>query len=57
MTQVSFDERLPSRTGRRLGADHFMVGAVRAPRLGWHFTLADEPHPDTYFDFPIDEDL
>lgn len=19
----------------------------------WHYTLADEPHPDTYFDFPI----
>lgn len=19
----------------------------------WHFTLADEPHPDTYFDFPV----
>ena len=19
----------------------------------WHFTLKDEPHPDTYFDFPI----
>jgi D-alanyl-D-alanine dipeptidase len=19
----------------------------------WHFTLAKEPHPDTYFDFPI----
>jgi D-alanyl-D-alanine dipeptidase len=24
----------------------------------WHFTLADEPYPDTYFDFPVmaDED-
>lgn len=20
----------------------------------WHFRLADEPHPDTYFDFPIE---
>ena len=19
----------------------------------WHFTLADEPFPDTYFDFPV----
>jgi D-alanyl-D-alanine dipeptidase len=19
----------------------------------WHYTLADEPYPDTYFDFPI----
>jgi len=23
----------------------------------WHFTLADEPFPDTYFDFSISEDL
>jgi D-alanyl-D-alanine dipeptidase len=20
----------------------------------WHYTLKDEPYPDTYFDFPID---
>ena len=19
----------------------------------WHFTLAEEPYPDTYFDFPV----
>jgi zinc D-Ala-D-Ala dipeptidase len=19
----------------------------------WHFTLRNEPHPDTYFDFPV----
>ncbi|MBR2560499.1 MAG: peptidase M15, partial [Firmicutes bacterium] len=19
----------------------------------WHFTLEDEPYPDTYFDFPV----
>ena len=22
----------------------------------WHFTLADEPYPDTYFTFPVSED-
>lgn len=22
----------------------------------WHFTLADEPYPDTYFEFPVSED-
>ena len=22
----------------------------------WHFTLADEPYPDTYFTFPINSD-
>ena len=21
----------------------------------WHFTLANEPYPDTYFDFPVRE--
>jgi D-alanyl-D-alanine dipeptidase len=20
----------------------------------WHFTLVDEPYPDTYFDFPVE---
>ena len=20
----------------------------------WHFTLENEPYPDTYFDFPVD---
>jgi zinc D-Ala-D-Ala dipeptidase len=23
------------------------------PREWWHFTLAHEPFPDTYFDFPV----
>ena len=22
----------------------------------WHFTLNDEPYPDTYFDFPVSGD-
>jgi len=22
----------------------------------WHFTLADEPYPDTYFTFPVNSD-
>ncbi len=22
----------------------------------WHFTLRDEPYPDTYFDFPVTMD-
>ena len=22
----------------------------------WHFTLRDEPYPDTYFDFPVTVD-
>ena len=23
------------------------------PTEWWHFTLKDEPFPDTYFDFPV----
>ncbi len=23
----------------------------------WHFTLADEPYPDTYFEFPVNSEL
>ncbi|MBR4143195.1 MAG: peptidase M15, partial [Firmicutes bacterium] len=22
----------------------------------WHFTLKDEPYPDTYFEFPVSAD-
>ena len=28
-------------------------GFKNYPMEWWHFTLKDEPHPDTYFDFPI----
>ena len=28
-------------------------GFVSYPNEWWHYTLEDEPHPDTYFDFPI----
>ena len=24
------------------------------PKEWWHFTLEDEPYPDTYFDFPVE---
>lgn len=24
------------------------------PAEWWHFTLENEPYPDTYFDFPVD---
>ena len=29
-------------------------GFVRYPQEWWHFRLAKEPFPETYFDFPID---
>jgi len=28
-------------------------GFVRYDREWWHYTLNDEPYPDTYFDFPV----
>ncbi len=28
-------------------------GFVRYDREWWHYSLRDEPYPDTYFDFPI----
>ncbi|WP_431067789.1 M15 family metallopeptidase [Methylotuvimicrobium sp.] len=28
-------------------------GFVHYPQEWWHFTLANEPYPDTYFDFPV----
>ncbi|GGM46514.1 D-alanyl-D-alanine dipeptidase [Longimycelium tulufanense] len=29
------------------------AGFVNYPLEWWHFTLRDEPYPDTYFDFPV----
>ncbi|KAA9133613.1 M15 family metallopeptidase [Microbacterium caowuchunii] len=29
------------------------VGFVPLPEEWWHYRLADEPHPETYFDFPV----
>lgn len=28
-------------------------GFVTLAEEWWHFTLANEPYPDTYFDFPV----
>jgi len=28
-------------------------GFVDYPQEWWHFTLKNEPYPDTYFDFPV----
>jgi D-alanyl-D-alanine dipeptidase len=33
------------------------AGFVAYEREWWHYTLADEPHPDTYFDVPITPSL
>jgi len=29
-------------------------GFVNLPEEWWHYTLKDEPYPDTYFDFPVE---
>ena len=39
---------------RRLLADAMQAhGFQPYPEEWWHYTLADEPYPDTYFDFPV----
>lgn len=38
---------------RRLGALMDRCGFYSYEREWWHYTLKDEPYPDTYFDFPI----
>ena len=35
------------------GSDDGSVGFLPIDSEWWHFTLANEPYPDTYFDFPI----
>ncbi|MGQ3671013.1 M15 family metallopeptidase [Xanthobacter sp. TB0136] len=49
------DEVSPAaRTNRRLLADYMMAAGFEPFFMEWwHFTLKDEPFPDTYFDFPI----
>ena len=42
------------RANRRLLADAMRAhGFETYPAEWWHFTLADEPYPDTWFDFPV----
>jgi D-alanyl-D-alanine dipeptidase len=46
----------PQQRADRLLLKHLMEssGFSNLPEEWWHFTLSDEPHPDTYFDFPVD---
>ena len=52
----TFDPRIagPARADRLLLKD-LMAGAgfVNYPNEWWHYSLADEPYPHTYFDFPV----
>ena len=44
---------LEARSRRRLCTIMEASGFDRYDREWWHYTLRDEPYPDTYFDFPI----
>lgn len=45
----------PTQLANRLVLRHAMLshGFVGLDSEWWHFTLADEPFPDTYYDFPV----
>lgn len=47
------DEQLSNR--RTLREVMLRHGFKPFPTEWWHFTLKDEPYPDTYFDFPVSE--
>jgi len=47
ITQVEADNR------RHLRSTMESCGFIPYPSEWWHYTLKDEPYPDTYFDFPI----
>jgi D-alanyl-D-alanine dipeptidase len=46
----------PAQRGNRLRLQEAMLagGFKPYPQEWWHFTLAGEPYPETYFDFPIE---
>jgi D-alanyl-D-alanine dipeptidase len=45
----------PSQRAHRMLLQYVMKkqGFVPYPKEWWHFTLQNEPYPDTYFDFPV----
>ena len=48
------DQPTEARANRLLLASVMKLhGFSPHPYEWWHFTLADEPYPDTYFDFPV----
>jgi zinc D-Ala-D-Ala dipeptidase len=44
-----------ARNRRHLRSIMDAAGFAHYDREWWHYTLRDEPYPDTYFDFPISE--
>jgi len=51
-----FAELPAEQRANRLLLKHLMEssGFVNLPEEWWHFTLSAEPHPDRYFDFPVE---
>ncbi|NKB32398.1 MAG: peptidase M15 [Pseudomonadales bacterium] len=51
---TSIEVSLPQKTNREILREIMLRrGFVPLMEEWWHFTLEDEPHPETYFDFPI----
>lgn len=53
---VNFDGITNKQKANRKLLQHIMLqhGFRNYPREWWHFTLRNEPYPNTYFDFPIE---
>ena len=50
-TEVLTEEQIAN---RKILADAMVANGFKPlDTEWWHFTLADEPYPDTYFDFPV----
>ncbi|MDD9891140.1 MAG: hypothetical protein OXU30_12455, partial [Gammaproteobacteria bacterium] len=51
---TSLEVSLPQKTNREILREIMMrYGFNPLTEEWWHFTLEDEPFPDTYFDLPI----
>lgn len=55
LSHGDFDGVTPEQRANRLFLQRMMTARGFAPYAGewWHFTLANEPYPDTYFTFPV----
>ncbi|MBM87876.1 MAG: peptidase M15 [Gammaproteobacteria bacterium] len=52
---TSLEVSLPQKNNREILREIMLrYGFVPIAEEWWHFTLEDEPFPDTYFDYPID---
>ena len=56
LSHPDYTEITPEQYANRMYLRKIMTEAGFKPLTTewWHFTLADEPYPDTYFDFPVE---